>query len=92
MTKKNLAEKIHTTLCLSKKEALDMLEGVLSIMKDTLESGDKIKIAGFGTFEVKQKKDRIGRNPVTGEALTIEARRVLIFKPSMVLRQTINAA
>jgi integration host factor subunit alpha len=67
-----------------------MLESVLSIMKETLESGEKLKIAGFGSFEVKQKKDRRGRNPQTGESITIEARRILTFKPSDVLRNAIN--
>jgi integration host factor subunit alpha len=67
-----------------------MLEGILSIMKDTLESGDKFKIAGFGNFEIKQKKDRIGRNPQTGEAVTIKTRRVLSFKPSILWKAAIN--
>jgi len=90
MTKADITEKIYSQLGFSKKESSDLLEGILSIMKSTLEDGEKIKIAGFGNFEIKQKKDRIGRNPMTGEALTIEARRVLTFKPSMLLRQAIN--
>ena len=67
-----------------------MLETVFAIMKSTLESGEKLKISGFGNFEVKQKADRRGRNPQTGEAITIEARRILTFKPSTLLRQAIN--
>jgi len=55
-----------------------------------LETGEKIKVAGFGNFEIKQKQNRIGRNPQTGESLTIEARRILTFKPSAVLKQAIN--
>lgn len=90
MTKADIAEKIHTTTGLSKKDSVAMLEAVFSIMKSTLESGEKIKVAGFGNFEVKQKKDRKGRNPQTGESITIEARRILAFKPSMVLRQAVN--
>jgi integration host factor subunit alpha len=90
MTKADLAEKIRTTIGLSKKESADMLESIFSIMKSTLEDGEKIKVAGFGNFEIKQKKDRIGRNPQTGEAITIEARRVLTFKPSAVLKANIN--
>jgi len=73
MTKADIAEKIHTTTGLSKKDSVAMLEAVFSIMKSTLETGEKIKVAGFGNFEVKQKKDRIGRNPQTGETITIEA-------------------
>jgi len=90
MTKADIAEKIHTTTGLSKKDSVAMLEAVFSIMKSTLETGEKIKVAGFGNFEIKQKKDRIGRNPQTGETITIEARKILSFKPSMLLRQAMN--
>jgi len=77
-------------LDIAKKDSSALMESVLSVMKHTLESGKKIKIAGFGNFEVKQKKDRRGRNPQTGDALTIEARRVLTFKPSGILKKSIN--
>ena len=90
MTKKDLVERIYPELRFSKKESLDLLESVISIMKSTLESGEDVKISGFGKFEVNQKKDRKGRNPATGEAITIEARRILSFKPSALLRQRIN--
>jgi integration host factor subunit alpha len=90
VTKADIAEKIHTQIGLSKKDSIEMLEAILSIMKSTLETGEHIKIAGFGNFEVKQKKARIGRNPHTGEAITIEARRILSFKPSVLLRQAVN--
>lgn len=90
MTKAELAEKIHTTTGFTKRESADMLETVFSIMKNTLEVGEKLKISGFGNFEVKQKANRRGRNPQTGEAITIEARRVLTFKPSTLLRDAIN--
>jgi integration host factor subunit alpha len=68
------------------------LESVLSLIKTTLETGEDVKISGFGKFEVKQKKDRIGRNPQTCETITIEARRILSFKPSGKLRTAINDA
>jgi integration host factor subunit alpha len=90
MTKSDIAEKIHSTTGLSKKDSVAMLEAVFSIMKHTLESGEKIKVAGFGNFQVNQKRDRVGRNPQTGESITIEARKVLTFKPSAVLRQAVN--
>jgi integration host factor subunit alpha len=90
MTKADLVERIHTKIGFSKKESADMLESVFSIVKNTLEAGEKIKIAGFGNFEVKQKKDRKGRNPQTGESITIEARRILTFKPSTLLKNAIN--
>lgn len=90
MTKADIAVRIHTKLGLNKKDAVDMLEAVLGIIKDTLESGEKLKIAGFGSFLVKQKNDRKGRNPQTGEDITIKARKIATFKPSQVLRDRIN--
>ncbi len=90
MTKADIIEKIQVGTSLSKKESAEIMETIFSIMKNTLESGEKLKISGFGNFEVKQKADRRGRNPQTGEAITIEARRILTFKPSTVLRNAIN--
>ena len=90
MTKADIVEKIHTTTGLSKKDAAAMMESVFAIMKESLEAGESIKVSGFGNFEVKQKDARRGRNPQTGEAITIEARKVLTFKPSSVLKQSIN--
>jgi len=90
MTKADIAECIQSNTDLSKKDSLDMLELVLLIMKDTLEAGEKIMMSGFGNFEVKQKKDRKGRNPQTAETIMIEARKILSFKPSALLRQSVN--
>lgn len=90
MTKADIVERIHTRTGIPKKDSFVILETVFSIMKDTLESGEKIKVAGFGNFEVKVKKDRRGRNPQTGEAITISSRRILSFKASIVLKTTIN--
>lgn len=90
MTKADIVEKIHTTTGLSKKDSTEMLESVFDIIKSTLESGESIKVSGFGSFVVNQKEARRGRNPQTGEAITIEARKVLTFKPSTILRQSIN--
>ena len=90
MTKADIFEKVSETLGLKKKESAELVETVFSIIKSTLESGEKLKIAGFGNFEVKQKADRRGRNPQTGETITIEARRILTFKPSNVLKTAIN--
>lgn len=90
MTKADIVEKIHTTTGLSKKDSAVMMESVFVIMKESLEAGETIKISGFGSFEVNQKDARRGRNPQTGEAITIESRKVLTFKPSNVLRDAIN--
>lgn len=67
-----------------------MVEVVFAIMKSTLGSGENLRISGFGNFVVKQKSDRRGRNPQTGESLTIEAKRILTFKPSNILKEAIN--
>jgi integration host factor subunit alpha len=90
MTKTDIAERIQANTGLTKKESDEMMESVFSVMKSTLESGETLKISGFGSFIVKQKADRRGRNPQTGEAITIEARRVLTFKVSNLLRQAVN--
>ena len=92
MTKADIFEKVSETLGLSKKESAELVEAVFSLIKSTLETGEKLKIAGFGNFEVKQKADRRGRNPQTGETITIEARRILTFKPSAILKSAINGA
>ena len=75
---------------MTKNESAEMMEEVFSIMKSTLEQGEKLKISGFGSFVVKQKNDRRGRNPQTGETITISARRIVTFKPSSILREAIN--
>lgn len=90
MTKAEIAELMSTIGGYSKKDANEMVEVLLEQIKKTLERGDKIKIAGFGNFEVKKKSDRRGRNPQTGEELTIQSWRVLAFKPSAVLKNAIN--
>lgn len=91
MTKVDIVERIHQKIGFSKKESSEILETFFSLLKTTLESGEKIKIAGFGNFDVKQKANRRGRNPQTGETITINARRILTFKPSQVLKNAINA-
>jgi integration host factor subunit alpha len=90
MTKAELAEKVSEKVVLSKKESLELVEKVFETLKETLESGEKIKIPGLGNFVVKAKSDRRGRNPQTGAAITIEARKVLTFKPSMKLKESLN--
>lgn len=91
MTKADIAEKIQTATGLTKKESSELMEAVFSIMKATIEAGENLKISGFGNFEVKKKADRRGRNPQTGETITIAARQVLTFKPSAILKMAINS-
>ncbi|MFO7983535.1 MAG: integration host factor subunit alpha [Desulfuromonadales bacterium] len=92
MTKADLIESVYLKTGFSKKESADIVEMVFDLMKETLESGEKIKIAGFGNFVVKEKSSRRGRNPQTGDEIEICARRILTFKPSQVLKTAINGA
>jgi integration host factor subunit alpha len=90
MTKADIVERIYDKVGFSKKESAELVEMVFDILKNTLEKGDKIKIAGFGNFVVKEKADRRGRNPQTGDEIVISARKILTFKPSQVLKASIN--
>jgi len=91
MTKADLVETVHTKVGFSKKESADLVELVFNTMKETLEKGEKLKISGFGNFEIRDKRPRPGRNPQTGEVIEISARRVLTFRPSQVLKQALMA-
>jgi len=91
MTKADLVETIYEKIGFSRKESAEIVDLVFDLMKETLESGQKIKISGFGNFLVRQKRSRKGRNPQTGSEIQITARRVLTFKPSQVLRKALNA-
>jgi integration host factor subunit alpha len=90
MTKADLIESVYLKTGFSKKESAEIVEMVFDIMKSTLETGRKIKIAGFGNFVVKEKATRRGRNPQTGDEIEITSRRILTFKPSQVLKAAIN--
>ncbi len=90
MTKADIVEAIYEKIGFSRKESAEIVDLVFDLMKETLEHGDKIKISGFGNFVVREKRARKGRNPQTGQELEISARRVLTFKPSQVLRKTLN--
>jgi len=91
MVKKDLADRIQHLTGYTKGEAAGMLEAVISLIKTTLESGETVKISGFGSFIVKDKKARRGRNPQTSESIILDARRVITYKPSARLRDRINA-
>ncbi|EKD51145.1 MAG: integration host factor subunit alpha [uncultured bacterium] len=90
LTKAELIESIYEKVGFSKKEASDIVELVFETLKATLEKGEKVKISGFGNFVVRQKRPRIGRNPQTGQEIEISSRRVLTFKPSQVLKTSLN--
>ena len=90
MTKADIIEAVYEQIGFSKKEAAEVVELVFETMKDTLSDGQKIKISGFGNFVVREKRARVGRNPQTGDKITITERRVLTFKPSQVLKDSLN--
>ncbi len=90
MTKADIVEKVHGKTGFSKKESSEAVETILEILKERLESGNKVKLSGFGNFVIRKKDVRKGRNPKTGEEMEISARRVLTFKPSQKLKDYIN--
>jgi integration host factor subunit alpha len=90
MTKADLVDLIYERVGSSKKEACEVVESIFEIIRDSLSHGDKVKISGFGTFIVHHKNARRGRNPQTGDTITIDSRRVLSFKPSQVLKDRVN--
>ncbi|MCP4603022.1 MAG: integration host factor subunit alpha [Proteobacteria bacterium] len=91
MTKAEIVEQVQDKIeGISKKKAGDLVEAVFDLMKQTLVKGESVKLSGFGNFAVSEKKERVGRNPQTGESLTISARHVINFQVSQVLRDEIN--
>jgi len=90
MTKADLIEAIYDEVGFSKRESADIVETTFDIIKETLEKGENIKLSGFGSFNIRDKKARRGRNPQTGEEITITPRRILTFKSSNVFRDQLN--
>ncbi|MBU1534735.1 integration host factor subunit alpha [Myxococcota bacterium] len=91
MTKADIIEKVYERITsLSKREASDLVEAVFETMKDTLGSGESLKISGFGSFIIRDKTSRPGRNPKTGKSITISERKVLTFRPSQILKKSLN--
>ena len=80
---------MNRKLGLSRSESLGMVESILSLMSDALASGENVKISGFGTFLLRDKSERIGRNPKTGVEVPITSRRVLTFRASQVLKERV---
>ena len=90
MTKADIVEAVKNKMGFSQQMTAGLVEDLFEIMKDTLAKGEDVKISGFGKFEVRQKNSRPGRNPRTGQDITISARKVVAFKPSQLLRETVN--
>ncbi len=92
ITRAHLSEAVYQEVGLSRNESADLVEVVLGEIADSLVRGETVKISSFGSFQVRDKGERIGRNPKTGEEVPIAARRVLVFRPSHVLKDEINGA
>ncbi len=90
LTKAHLIETIRSTNNLTMKQSTDIVESLLEIMKETLASGEDVLVSGFGKFRVKQKAERKGRNPVTGDDMMLTPRKVVTFKCSGKLRERVN--
>jgi len=90
ITRAQLGESVYQEVGLSRSESTDLLESVLNHISDALAKGESVKISSFGSFSVRQKGQRIGRNPKTGEEVPILPRKVLVFRPSQVLKSRIN--
>ncbi|HBG29407.1 integration host factor subunit alpha [Candidatus Macondimonas diazotrophica] len=91
LTKAAMAERLFTELGLNKREAKDMVDLFFETVRQCLERGEQVKLSGFGNFELRDKGERPGRNPKTGEEIPISARRVVTFRPGQNLRARVHA-
>lgn len=92
VTRADLTEAIYREIGLSRTESAILVESVLDHIVNALVKGESVKLSGFGTFSVRDKRERMGRNPKTGREVPITKRRVLVFKPSNVLKDRVNSA
>jgi len=92
VTRAQLAEALYQKIGLSRNESAEHVEAVLDEISNRLVDGETVKISSFGSLQVREKNERVGRNPKTGEEVPIEARRVLVFRASHVLKDKINEA
>lgn len=92
LTKADLAESLFEQLGLNKREAKEFVDSFFEEIRSTLESGDYVKLSGFGNFELRDKNRRPGRNPKTGEEIPISARRVVTFRPGQKLRTRVETS
>jgi integration host factor subunit alpha len=92
VTRADLCEAVYQRVGLSRTESADLVESVLNEISGCIIRGEAVKLSSFGSFVVRNKGERVGRNPKTGEEVPISPRRVMVFKPSNVLKQRINEA
>ncbi|HEX3485076.1 MAG TPA: integration host factor subunit alpha [Micropepsaceae bacterium] len=90
LTRADLTEAVFNAVGLSRNESSQMVEDILDEVCGALSRGEAVKLSSFGTFQVRQKSQRVGRNPKTGDEVPIAPRRVLVFRPSHVLKAQIN--
>lgn len=89
LTRVDLAEAVHEQVGLSRNESAELVESVIQHVSDALVRGETVKISSFGTFSVREKAARVGRNPKTGEEVPIHPRRVLTFRPSHLMKDRV---
>jgi len=92
LTRAHLTEAVYGEVGLSRNESAELVESVFGEIGQSLENGETVKISSFGSFYVREKGERVGRNPKTGDEVPILPRRVLVFRPSHVLRERINGS
>ena len=90
LTRADLSEAVHRQIGLSRSDSADLVKSMLDMMSEHLIDGETVKLSSFGTFMVRAKNGRVGRNPKTGEEVPITPRRVLVFRPSQVMKNVIN--
>ncbi|RJG40142.1 integration host factor subunit alpha [Motilimonas pumila] len=90
LTKAEIAERLFTDVGLSKRESKEMVESFFEEIKKSLEAGEQVKLSGFGNFDLRDKNERPGRNPKTGEDIPISARRVVTFRPGQKLKTRVE--
>ncbi|MBY4675766.1 integration host factor subunit alpha [Marinobacterium arenosum] len=91
LTKADMAERLNEELGLNKREAKDMVESFFEEIRTSLASNEQVKLSGFGNFDLRDKRQRPGRNPKTGEEVPISARRVVTFRPGQKLKDRVEA-
>ena len=90
MTKAEIVEIVRSKIGVSQKDSIGLVDGLFELIRESLEKGEYIKMPGFGNFSIRNKVQRTGRNPKTGEAIPITARKIVSFKPSVKLKERVN--
>ncbi|CAN5352465.1 integration host factor subunit alpha [soil metagenome] len=92
VTRADLAEAVHKEVGLSRQDCAELVERTLELVVEALQRGDEVKLSGFGVFQVRDKRARVGRNPKTGEPAPIDPRRVISFRASQLMKAKVQAA